>query len=139
MIPRPKQGRSGRRSGWVTSVHVTETCAKPGETVTPNLIVQVHTTVAPLPDGEVTATIQAALDQAHLKPEEHLVDTGYVDAEQLASSRACGIRLVGPTMPDSSWQAKAGKGFALAHFAIDWDKRQATCPQGQISARFSQA
>src|SRR5260370_36283719 len=42
-------------------------------------------------------------------------------------------------MPDSSWQAKAGKGFDLAHFSIDWDKRQATCPQGQQSSRFSQA
>jgi len=42
-------------------------------------------------------------------------------------------------MPDSSWQAKAGKGFDLAHFSIDWDKQQATCPQGQTSSRVSQA
>ena len=42
-------------------------------------------------------------------------------------------------MPDSSWQAKAGKGFDLAHFSIDWDKHQATCPQGQISSRVSRA
>ena len=42
-------------------------------------------------------------------------------------------------MPDSSWQAKAGKGFDLAHFSIDWNKQQATCPQGQTSSRMSQA
>ncbi len=40
---------------------------------------------------------------------------------------------------DSSWQAKAGKGFDLGHFSIDWSKQQATCPQGQTSARMSQA
>jgi transposase len=67
------------------------------------------------------------------------VDTGYVDAELLASSQKLGIKMIGPTMPDSSWQAKAGKGFDLAHFSIDWGKQQATCPQGQTSSRLSQA
>src|SRR5258708_12627240 len=68
-----------------------------------------------------------------------MVDTGYVDAELLARSHQRGIKLVGPTMPDSSWQAKAGKGFDLAHFSIDWDKQPATWPQGQQSSRLSQA
>jgi transposase len=70
-------------------------------------------------------------------PDEHLVDSGYVDGEHLAASRASGIRLVGPTMPDTSWQAKEGRGFDLAHFSIDWQKQQATCPQGQTSSRMS--
>ena len=87
----------------------------------------------------MTTALHEQLGQAHLKPEEHIVDTGYVDAEWLVTSREQGIRLVGPTMPDSSWQAKAGKGFDLAHFSIDWSKRQATCPQGQTSSRVSQA
>lgn len=129
-----------RETVWLGyKVHLTETCSESSETTTPNLIVQVRTTVAPVPDGEMTAAIQAALERAHLKPDEHLVDTGSVDAEQLASSRERDIRLMGPTMPDSSWQAKAGRGLDLAHFSIDWDKRQATCPQGQTSTRFSQA
>jgi transposase len=136
--PEAESGKK-RETVWLGyKVHLTETCAGPEDPAAPNLIVQVHTTVAPIPDGQVTATIQAELDKAHLKPEEHLVDTGYVDAEQLASSQQQGIRLVGPTMPDSSWQAKAGKGFDLAHFSIDWSKRQATCPQGQTNSRFSQ-
>src|SRR5258708_1214950 len=105
----------------------------------PHLIVQVQTTVATIRDVNMTATIQEELGKAGLKPEEQIVDTGYVDAELLVSSQKQGIKLVGPTMPDSSWQAKAGKGFDLAHFSIDWDKQQATCPQGQQSSRLSQA
>jgi transposase len=137
--PEAQTGKK-RETVWLGyKVHLTETCAESGETTPPNLIVQVQTTVAPVPDGEMTAPIQAALEHAHLKPDEHLVDTGYVDAEQLAASQEQDIRLVGPTMPDSSWQAKAGKGFDLAHFSIDWGKQQATCPQGQASSRFSQA
>jgi transposase len=84
--------------------------------------------VATIQDVNMTATIQAELVKAELKPEEQIVDTGYVDAELLVSSQKRGITQVGPTMPDSSWQAKAGKGFDLAHFAIDWSKQQATCP-----------
>lgn len=140
--PYDQQAQTGkkRETVWLGyKVHLTETCVAPQTPAVPNLIVQVHTTVAPIPDGEATVPIQAALEKAGLKPEEHLVDTGYVDAEQLAKSQQQGIRLIGPTMPDSSWQAKAGKGFDLAHFTLDWKKRQATCPTGQISSRFSQA
>jgi transposase len=69
-----------------------------------------------------------------------IVDTGYVDADLLVSSQEnYGIRLLGPVLSDNSWQAKAGKGFDLAHFSIDWEASQATCPQGKTSARLSQA
>ena len=94
----------------------------------PHLIVQVQTTVAPLPDAEMTAIIQEELVKAALKPEEQIVDTGYVDADLLSSSRQRGIKLVGPTMPDSSWQAKAGKGFDLAHFSIELDRAAGDLP-----------
>lgn len=47
------------------------------------------------------------------------------------------IQLVGPTMPDTSWQAKAGQGFDLAHFRSAWDRQQATCPQGHTRSRMS--
>ncbi|HVU65956.1 MAG TPA: IS1182 family transposase [Ktedonobacteraceae bacterium] len=137
--PQAQTGKK-RETVWLGyKVHLTETCAPASPTPTPNLIVQVHTTVAPVPDGEMIAPIQAALVAAHLKPEEHLVDSGYVDGEHLAESHHQGIRLIGPTRPDTSWQAKADKGFDLAHFSIDWEKQQATCPQGRISARFGQA
>jgi transposase len=135
--PQAQTGKK-RETTWLGyKVHLTETCGGPAEPMRPHLIVQVQTTVAAV--SEMTARIQEELATAGLKPEEHLVDTGYVDADLLAQSDQQGITLIGPTMPDSSWQAKAGKGFDLAHFLIDWDKQQATCPQGHTSARLSQA
>ena len=137
--PEAQTGKK-RETTWLGyKVHLTETCALPEEPMRPHLIVQVQTTVATIQDVNMTATIQEGLVKAQLKPQEQIVDTGYVDADLLASSQKQGITLVGPTMPDSSWQAKAGKGFDLAHFSIDWDKQQVTCPQGQQSSRFSQA
>jgi hypothetical protein len=44
-----------------------------------------------------------------------------------------GITLLGPVVPDTSRQAKAGSGFAKSAFPIDWDHQQATCPQGAVS------
>ncbi len=106
----------------------------------PQLIVQVQTTVANVQDGEMTATIQEDLAQHHLLPEEQIVDTGYVDAELLVTSQQqYGIQLVGPVLSDTSWQAKADKEFDVAHFQLDWQNLQATCPQGQTSARWSPA
>jgi transposase len=137
--PEAQTGKK-RETTWLGyKVHVTETCGLPEEPLRPQLIVQVQTTVAPIPDADMTAPIQEELVQAGLKPEEQIVDTGYVDGELLARSDQRGIKLLGPTMPDSSWQAKAGKGFDLAHFSIDWDKQRATCPQGQTSSRVSRA
>lgn len=124
-------------------VHLTETCAIPEEAertgMIPHLIVQVHTTVAPVPDVQMTAPIQAELVKAGHAPAEHIVDTGYVDADLLMSSQREGIKLLGPVLPDNSWQAKAGKGFDQAHFQIDWTTGQATCPQGQTSTRLGKA
>jgi transposase len=125
--------------------HMTETCDLEEEEVAsatriPHLIVQVHTTVAPVQDVEVTADIQADLAQHHLVPEEQIVDSGYVDADLLVSSQQVyGIRLLGPALSDNSWQAKAGQGFDVAHFQFDWHTQQATCPQGQQSSRWSRA
>jgi Transposase DDE domain len=106
----------------------------------PQLIVEVQTTVANVQDVELTATIQEELAKRDLLPEQQIVDTGYVDAELLVSSQQKhGIRLVGPVLADNSWQAKADKGLDVAHFQLDWQNQQATCPQGQTSARWSQA
>jgi transposase len=44
--------------------------------------------------------------------------------------------LHGPVLADTSWQAKAGKGFDLTHFQIDWQQQQVTCPQGQHSSHW---
>src|SRR5262249_1762818 len=36
-----------------------------------------------------------------------------------------------------SWQARADQGFDVSHFQIDWTLQQATCPQGQMSYRWT--
>ena len=71
-------------AGRVTSVHLTETC-EPNQ---PHLIIHVATTPAPNSDLDMTETIQADLQQAQMLPSQHLLDSGYVNADVLASSRA---------------------------------------------------
>jgi transposase len=146
--PYDPEARTGKKREvtWLGyKVHLTETCAVDGAEdaqarAMPQLIVEVQTTVANVQDVEMTATIQEDLAQHHLLPDEQIVDTGYVDADLLVSSQQhYGIKLVGPVLADNSWQAKAGKGFDVAHFHLDWQNQQATCPQGQTSSRWSRA
>lgn len=111
-------------------VHLTETC----DAETPNLITHVATTPATTADVDVTATLHRHLAERDLAPREHLVDTGYVDAELIVTSRAAHqMELLGPVLPDTSWQARAGQGFDIACFHVDWDARQVTCPRGRQS------
>ena len=110
-------------------VHLTETCDAEG----PNLITDVQTTPATTADVEVTSRVHAALAKRELLPAEHFVDSAYPDAEILVESQRQGIDLVGPVHRDTSWQAQAKQGFDLTCFAIDWEAKEARCPQGQTS------
>jgi transposase len=88
----------------------------------------------------MTATIHAELERKELLPTQHLVDTGYVDAKLLVESqRDYQIDLVGPTRKDYRWQARQQKGFDASHFPIDWEKQQATCPEGHASSSWTPA
>src|SRR5216684_121857 len=134
-------------------IHVTETCDTAGDdsdghgaaddgkaVAPPQLIVNFETTEATVPDNQMTEAIHAHLDQRHLLPGEHLVDSGYPSAELLVSSRAdYGIALVTPMLADTSPQARAGAGYDRTAFAIDFDAQQATCPQGHPSSSWSPA
>jgi len=143
--PEARTGKKRETTWFGYRVHLTETCAL--ETTEdaqaramPQLIVQVQTTVANVQDVDMTAVIQEDLAQHQLVPTEQFVDTGYVDADLLVSSQQTyGIRLVGPVLSDNSWQAKVDQGFDVAHFQLDWQYLQATCPQGHTSARWSPA
>lgn len=111
-------------------VHLTETC----DADSPHVIVDVQTTLAPVSDFVMLEPVHAAVQQRALVPNEHLVDAGYTTAEQLIASRTMyGIDLIGKVADDTSWQHKAQHGYALADFTIDWEHRQAICPQGQRS------
>jgi len=127
-------------------VHVTETCgtrAAGGDgdaeaPAPPHLITNVETTDATVPDNQMTEPIHARLAGRGLLPAEHYVDSGYPSAELLVSSLASyGITLVTPMLADTSPQARAGAGYDRAAFAIDFDARQATCPQGHASSSWN--
>jgi len=93
-----------RQTEWTGyKVHLTETC----EEDLPSLITNVETTDATTTDYAMTPVIQAHLTQRDLAPGEHLVDTGYMRADHLVTSRAQGIDLVGPVTLEKSWQAQA--------------------------------
>ncbi len=115
-------------------VHLTETC----EAEPPHFITHVLTTPASQPDDAVTAQVHADLADQGLLPSEHYLDAGYTDAQLLADSPfQYGVDLIGPVQTDTSWQARAGQGFEVARFFIDWTAQQVTCPAGKGSIAWS--
>jgi transposase len=123
-----------RETKWVGyKAHLTETC----DDDLPHLLTGVETTRATDPDVGQLAAIQAGLARVGLPPAKHLVDAGYVRARNLVESRTDHrIGLIGPIYTDHQWQAKAGQGYDLAHFRVDWDGRVVTCPEGRQSVRW---
>lgn len=99
-----------------------------------------ETSTAPVSDDARTAAIHEGLKQKDLVPDQHIVDTDYVDAQLLHSSQQeYGIDLVGPTRPDVKWQAQQQTGFDAGQFHIDWQAEQATCPEGHSSISWTPA
>jgi transposase len=126
---------SKRDTHWVGyKVHLTETC----EAGQPDLITQVITTPATTPDCVMGPTIHHDLAQRDLLPGTHLLDSGYVDADLLVTAQTSHqVDVVGPPFGSYSRQRRAGQGYDLQAFAIDWDAQQAHCPQGQTSIRWT--
>ena len=113
-------------------------------------MVHAEITPGPVSDVAMTAPVHEALGAVaersvcgaaggraaggDLLPGTHLADVGYVDADLLIDAKAeHGIELVGPVRPDVSWQAKAGQGYDVSAFSVDWEARTVTCPQGHRS------
>jgi transposase len=129
-------GKKGTTQWVGYKVHLTETC----EEDAPLLITNVETTPGPVADGDMTPTIHQALARKHRLPEQHLVDTGYLDAALLVSSRQdFGVDLYGPTRLDYHWQAREGTGFAARDFHVDWERQRVTCPEGKASSSWTPA
>jgi transposase len=120
---------------WVGyKVHLTETC----DDGQPHLITQVLTTPATMPDCVMGPTIHQHLAASDLLPGTHLLDGGYVDAELLVTAQTQHqIDVVGPPFGSYSHQRRAGQGYDLSAFAIDWEAQQARRPQGQTSIRWT--
>ena len=124
----------------------TESCEAPAHTDAgagrrldpPNIITNVATTDATVPDAAMTALIHTMLAARGLTLGEHFVDSGYPSAALLVSSSADhGIELVAPLLADTSAQAKAGAGYDRASFDFDFEARVARCPQGQASSSWT--
>ena len=124
---RTRNGKSW--TGYI--VHLSESC----EEDEVHLITHVHTTPASVHEAQCTEAIQQALVDKGLPPEEHIVDSAYIDAALLVSSQKDqGITLVGPTRPNGSWQAREDGAYDIDQFVIDWEQKQACCPQGKHSS-----
>jgi transposase len=124
-----------REVQWVGyKVHLTETCDE-GQ---PHLVTQVITTPATTPDCVMGPTIHRDLAQRDLLPGTHLLDSGYVDAELLVTAQTQHqIDVVGPAFGSYSRQRRAGQGYDLSAFVLDWEAQQARCPQGQTSVKWT--
>jgi transposase len=104
----------------------------------PNLITNVASTDATVTDNQMTGVIDDDLAAKNLAPGRHYLDSGYLSAAVVVSALATwGIALIGPLLADTSAQARAGAGYARADFAIDYDARTVTCPQGKTSASWT--
>jgi transposase len=129
--PYDDEARYRKRSGTIWTgyiVHVSETC----DDDIPNLLTNTFSTTASVHEARCTEQIQQSLVDKGLPPDQHLVDSAYVDADLLVSSRQeLGITLVGPTRPNPSWQAKVEGAYDRYQFEIDWEKKQVHCPQGK--------
>ena len=76
--------------------------------------------------------------QRDLLPSVHLHDGGYVDAELLVTAQTNHqIDVVGLPFGSYSHQGRAGQGYDLSAFVLDWEAKQACCPQGQTSIKWT--
>ncbi|MGH3292140.1 MAG: IS1182 family transposase [Trebonia sp.] len=104
----------------------------------PNLITAVATTDATVTDSAMTSVTDDDLAVRGLAPARHYLDSGYLSAAIVVEeARRRGIALIGPLLADTSAQARAGAGYARADFAIDYDAKTVTCPQGKTSVSWS--
>lgn len=124
-----------RETQWVGyKAHLSEPC----DDGYPDLITQVMTTLATTPDCVMGPSIQPDLAQRDVLPGTHLLDSGYVDAEFLASApRLHQIDVVGPPFGSYSRQHRAGQGYGVDAFTLDWAAQQARCPQGHPSVKWT--
>lgn len=123
-----------RNESWTGyKAHFTETC----DEGLPQLITNVETTVATVPDHNMLAVIHESLKKRALLPNEHLVDRGYTNAESLVTSeKEYQVKVIGEITDDHSWQAELKHGFNKASFILDWEDKKAECPAGKTSMKW---
>ncbi|WP_371569628.1 hypothetical protein [Streptomyces canus] len=112
--------------------HVTETC----DDKRVNVITDVATVVSSA-DSRALPGIHARLRRLRLLPGQHLVDGGYTSVAGMdAAARLHRVTLIGPLPPSTTPQHRAKDGFGRENFVIDFDRREVTCPNGQVSGNW---
>jgi hypothetical protein len=123
-----RRGQVTRWTGYLA--YVTETCAEDG----PNVITDVSTMPAASADSLALARIHARLDRRGLLPAGHLVDGGYTSLVHMErAGREHRVDLTGPLPGNRTRQHRDQDGYARDDFRIDYDRQEATCPQGQVT------
>ena len=88
----------------------------------------------------MTLPIHHDLADRELLPAEHLMDAGYPCASHILTCRTdYEVRLVTPVHADRSHQARAKTGFHRDAFTINFDRKQAVCPQHRVSTMWNEA
>ncbi|MGH2478755.1 MAG: IS1182 family transposase [Ktedonobacteraceae bacterium] len=135
VTPHDEDARESRKRAteWLGyKVHLMETC-NPEEKV--HLITHVETTEATVQDVERTEALLDAAREKGWEVEEALLDSGYVSGAILVKQRHKGCEIIGPVLGDVSQQQK--QGYGTQAFALDWEQKQAICPQGQASRQWT--
>jgi transposase len=128
--PESRGARRGEISWGGYKIHLTETCDEGA----PRIVTHVGTAPAPEQDAEAVSPTHEALAARDLLPALHLVDGAYMEPRSLLEAHErFGVNLVGPAMRNTGWQAREGNGFDLSSFELDWEKKEATCPEGKKS------
>ncbi|MGW1903048.1 transposase [Streptomyces hirsutus] len=112
-------------------VHVTETCDADARV---NLITDIVTT-SPIRGAQALPGIHTRLARRGLLPTEHLVDGGYTSMVHLErAEREHQVTVNGPLPGNPTRRHRQHEGFDRDDFHIDFDRRQVTCPRGQVSS-----
>ena len=129
--PAARYSRRGQVTRWTGYLaHVTETCADDA----PNVITDVATMPATSDDRQALAGIHSRLERRGLLPGEHLADGGYTSLVHMErAGREHQVTLTGPLPGNRTRQHRDQEGYARDDFRIDYDRREVTCPQGQVS------
>ena len=123
-----RRGQVTRWTGYLA--HVTETCSDDG----PNVITDVATMSATSADTLALPGIHTRLEHRDLLPAEHLADGGYTSLVHMErAGRGHRVILTGPLPGNRTRQHRDQQGYARDDFRIDYDRREVTCPQGQVS------
>ena len=123
-----RRGQVTRWTGYLAQV--TETC----DDHAPNVITDVAVMPATSDDTAALAGIHARLARRGLLPADHLVDGGYTSLVLMErASRLHQVTLTGPLPGNPTRQHRTQDGYARDDFRIDYDRREVTCPQGQVS------